>query len=275
MPVRLVPQRSVVVLLLSLSVQLSAQARHIAVDSGVPYLQREGRSATFDVIRPLTGANGAGVIFFTTGCWVSRSVPPSIVVDRLGPLLAAGFTLFVVRHLNDSLGTVPAIVADLDRAVRRIMTVAPTYQVDPTRLGLLGTSAAGHVALTLGLMPYSLGALHARAIVAFFAPTDLRLLPKRTCRTLDFPEDQAARISPITLASATSPPTLLLTGDRDSTIPMGHSENLVAALRQLGVPTDLVIFPGMGHGLLFGALPPHESDGVTRTVAWFRRYLMP
>lgn len=272
---RFIVSTSGLAILLSAAPALRAQTPVVAIDSGVTYLSWEGRSASFDVIRPLNAANGAGIVHFATGCWFSRSFPPVVAIERFGPLLSAGFTLFIVRHLNDSLGAVPGIISDLDRAVRHIGEVAPRYQVDPSRLGFLGTSAGGHAALTLGLAPYSTASIHARAIVVYFAPTDLRLVPKQLCRTLAFPEEQAVGVSPITLPTVKSPPTMLLTGDQDSIVPMRHSQALFGVLQRLGVATDLVMFPGMGHGSLFGALAPHDKEGMAHAVAWFTRYLVP
>ena len=42
------------------------------------------------------------------------------------------------------------------------------------------------------------------------------------------------------------------------------------ALETLGVPTQLVIYPGEGHRL---RAPAHVADVTRRTVAWFDKYL--
>ena len=44
------------------------------------------------------------------------------------------------------------------------------------------------------------------------------------------------------------------------------------ALRSLGVPTRLVIYPGQFHGL---TTPSYRRDRLERYVAWFDRYLKP
>jgi dipeptidyl aminopeptidase/acylaminoacyl peptidase len=44
------------------------------------------------------------------------------------------------------------------------------------------------------------------------------------------------------------------------------------ALRTLGVPTELVIYPGQFHGL---TRPSFVKDRLQRYLAWFDRYLAP
>ncbi|MCA1652211.1 MAG: prolyl oligopeptidase family serine peptidase [Acidobacteria bacterium] len=44
-------------------------------------------------------------------------------------------------------------------------------------------------------------------------------------------------------------PTLILRGQDDWNVPLVNSEQLYQALRRLGVPTELVIYPGQGHGI--------------------------
>lgn len=42
------------------------------------------------------------------------------------------------------------------------------------------------------------------------------------------------------------------------------------ALRSLGVPTQLVIYPGQFHGL---SVPSYLEDRAERMIAWFDEYL--
>jgi dipeptidyl aminopeptidase/acylaminoacyl peptidase len=54
-------------------------------------------------------------------------------------------------------------------------------------------------------------------------------------------------------------------------VPVAHSIALHRALRQyLGVPTELVIYPGEGHGL---TTYEHRKAKMAWDLAWFERYL--
>jgi dipeptidyl aminopeptidase/acylaminoacyl peptidase len=65
-------------------------------------------------------------------------------------------------------------------------------------------------------------------------------------------------------------PTLFLGGDKDFNVPIAGSEQMYLALRTLGVPTELVIYPGQFHLL---TRPSFLKDRAERYIAWFARYL--
>jgi dipeptidyl aminopeptidase/acylaminoacyl peptidase/tetratricopeptide (TPR) repeat protein len=67
-------------------------------------------------------------------------------------------------------------------------------------------------------------------------------------------------------------PTLFLCGEVDWNVPLIHSEQMYQALRRLGVPTGLVVYPGESHGL---KVPSYLKDRYERYLAWYDRYLTP
>ncbi len=64
-------------------------------------------------------------------------------------------------------------------------------------------------------------------------------------------------------------PTLFLCGQSDFNVPLLNSEQMYQALRSLGVPTELVIYPGQYHGL---TKPSYLRDRLERSIAWYDRY---
>jgi len=65
-------------------------------------------------------------------------------------------------------------------------------------------------------------------------------------------------------------PTLFLCGESDYNVPLLNSEQMYQALRTLGVPTELVIYPGQFHGL---KKPSYILDRYQRYLDWFAKYL--
>jgi dipeptidyl aminopeptidase/acylaminoacyl peptidase len=65
-------------------------------------------------------------------------------------------------------------------------------------------------------------------------------------------------------------PTLVLVGERDAECPVAQSREFWHALKTLGVPTQLVVYPGEGHGF---ASPKHRRDVMRRTVGWLDKPL--
>ena len=65
-------------------------------------------------------------------------------------------------------------------------------------------------------------------------------------------------------------PTLFLCGERDFNVPLLNSEQMYQALRTLGVPTELVIYPGQFHDF---KQPSYILDRYNRYLNWFGKYL--
>jgi dipeptidyl aminopeptidase/acylaminoacyl peptidase len=65
-------------------------------------------------------------------------------------------------------------------------------------------------------------------------------------------------------------PTLFLGGDKDFDVPIMGGEQMYQALRTLGVPTELVIYPGEHHTL---DRPSFLVDRYRRYLAWMAQYL--
>lgn len=76
----------------------------------------------------------------------------------------------------------------------------------------------------------------------------------------------AVERSPVFHVTPDSAPTLLLHGDNDACTPLGQSEEMHRALVDSRVATELVVYPGEGHGL---ASPAIQIDIWNRAVEWF------
>jgi acetyl esterase/lipase len=253
----------------------------------VVYGHKDGMALTFDVVKPLKNANGAGILWMISGGWFSSWTPPEKLEGMYNHLTEKGFTVFLVRHGSAPKYKVPDAVEDVRRAVRFIHKTAADYGVDPERLGVTGTSAGGHLSMMLGTAsdpgdPKAEDEVlrqsdRVACVVAYFGPTDLRPWVKEgTKMSTDFPalqfeEKKAPDCSPLLQVSKDDAPTLLLHGDKDTLVPLDHSEKIFEAFKKEGVPSDLTVFKGANHG--FGG----DDDRRAReaTVAWFEKYLVP
>ena len=65
-------------------------------------------------------------------------------------------------------------------------------------------------------------------------------------------------------------PTLYVGGMADFNVPIGGGEQMYQALQSLGVPTQLVIYPGEHHGI---SRPSFVRDLYTRYLDWFGTHL--
>ncbi len=94
---------------------------------------------------------------------------------------------------------------------------------------------------------------------------------------LGLPWDEQARedwerISPFNDVEHVVTPTLIMGGEHDWNVPIQNSEQLYQALRRLGVETQLVVYPGQGHGI---RAPAYQKDRWERYLAWYDRFLRP
>jgi dipeptidyl aminopeptidase/acylaminoacyl peptidase len=96
-----------------------------------------------------------------------------------------------------------------------------------------------------------------------------------------FPWEHAVdawRQSPLAGAAHAKTPFLLLQGESDRTDPLGQSEEMYRALRQMSVPVEMVEYPREDHGPLAGGIfgapspePWHGFDGRQRIVLFLKK----
>lgn len=263
-------------------------AEEVKITPDVVYGHKFGLAQTFDVFTPSAAPNGAGVLFMVSGGWYSQWMPPQQTAPFFKPLLDAGFTVFAVRHGSSPKFGIPEAVEDVRRAVRYIRANADQLGVDPERLGVFGISAGGHLSLMLGTASDEGDASAAdetlrhssrvQAVVAFVAPTDLRIMVWEAkdhlpaydqFPALEMTVEEAAKYSPLVHVTADDAPALLIVGRKDELVPMKHSEDIHAAFQAQGVPSELLVFDESDHGLR----EPDMRQAMTALVAWFQKYL--
>jgi dipeptidyl aminopeptidase/acylaminoacyl peptidase len=122
--------------------------------------------------------------------------------------------------------------------------------VIPDRVGIVGFSQGGQVALLSGSRDASV-----RAIVAYYPVTDV-MGWKSTTANPDIPgyittvcePGGADRRSPLANVAHLRAPVMLVHGDQDTRVPTEQSLRLNMERTRLGLPTDLVLVPGAQHG---------------------------
>ncbi len=87
------------------------------------------------------------------------------------------------------------------------------------------------------------------------------------------PYEQGGRydqFSPIHYVDKVTTPTLIIHGENDPIVPVGQSYELFRALKDRGVPVELVVYPREPHGPLERM---HNLDRLRRYLEWFMRHL--
>lgn len=251
----------------------------------VIYGHRDGMALTYDVFKPVKGANGALVVNMVSAGWRSSWAPPEERQARYQALIDKGFTVVALYHSSAPRFQVPDAVTDVRLGLRHIRRHAADYGADPRRIGVWGASAGGHLALVAGLMaddgdpaaanPLERSGNRVAAVVAYFPPTDLAVLLQGRPKAgpIAFEDRLFASVSPIHSVDARDPPTLLLHGDADRGVPLAQSEMMKAALDKAGVENRLKTYPGADHDFYVKGDPAktdaYATDAMTEMVAWF------
>ncbi|AKL12131.1 TPA: alpha/beta hydrolase [Kluyvera intermedia] len=222
--------------------------------------------------------NGVGILVTPGGSY------RRVVLDKEGSALAPffterGYTLFVMTYRLPGDGHTEganAPLADVQRAMRTLRARAREWQLDPDRLGVMGFSAGGHAAASLGtryaekVYPVrdDIDGLSARP--AFMA----LVYPVITMREeIDHPgsrheligdtpaEQQIHHYSLEERADSKTPPTFLLHAVDDPAVKVENSVVMFTALRRLGVPVEMHLFEQGAHG--FGI---RDAQGLPAAV---------
>jgi acetyl esterase/lipase len=227
--------------------------------------------------------NGTAVIVCPGGGYVRLSM------QREGEQYAAwlgtlGITAFVLKYRMQEFGH-PAPLRDALRAVRLVRANAATYRIRPDRIGVMGSSAGGHLAASAGtLFDHPLGRTGAELDKVSARPDFLMLL--YPVITMDGPAvhagsrkallgssptaDTVRLMSVETQVTSATPPTLLIHTQEDGTVPVENSILFYQALTRAKVPAEMYLFEHGGHGMGMRAGLGTSSDWPKRAEEWLK-----
>ena len=162
----------------------------------------------------------------------------------------------------------PAAVYDCKAAVRWLRANAAKYKIDPSRIGVTGGSAGGHLAQFLGVTNgikefEGEGNLDQSSDVAcvvnYYGPSDFtksydKSVDAKDVLPLFFGGDLTTKMaehvkgSPLTWVSEKSVPTLCIHGTEDKYVAYEQATWLVDKLKANKVEAELLTLQGAGHG---------------------------
>jgi acetyl esterase/lipase len=227
--------------------------------------------------------NGTAVIICPGGGYVRLSTA------REGEQYAAwlgtlGITSFVLKYRMQEFGH-PAPLRDVLRAVRLVRSQAARYHIRPDRIGVMGSSAGGHLAASAGtLYDHPLGRTGADLDKVSARPDFLVLMyPVITMtgpaahagsrQALLGANPTAADVRLMSVeqqVTAATPPTLLIHTQEDQTVPVENSILFYQALTRAKVPAEMYLFEHGSHGMGMRAGLGTASDWPKRAEEWLK-----
>lgn len=193
---------------------------------------------------------------------------PKICGDRQCNYFALQDDIFCValyyRQPQD--GRFPSALEDLRCCIRWLRSVAGEYAIDPEKIIVMGSSAGTQwtwlAAAANGTKTFD----NSGGYQEFSGDVNLIVINAGICDFVkdfgqsgigkavmggtasELPEKYRAA-SPLHQAHAGMPPALMIHGELDKTCPLSSAEAMAQRLRELGVPVDLVVRKGCGHGM--------------------------
>jgi acetyl esterase/lipase len=175
-----------------------------------------------------------------------------------------GVTGFVLKYRLGSHGyRHPAMLQDAARAVRLVRARAADWKIDPERVGIMGSSAGGHLASTL-LTHFDSGNPSATdPVERQSSRPNLGILcypvitmgqythsgSKNNLLGTKPPARSVKLLSNERQVTTNTPPCFIWTTYEDKTVPMENSLMFVEALRKHQVPFDFHVYQKGGHGM--------------------------
>jgi dipeptidyl aminopeptidase/acylaminoacyl peptidase len=167
-------------------------------------------------------------------------------------------------------GDLRDVLTGIDAAIKK-------YPIDPARLGVTGWSYGGFMTMWTVTQTNRFHAAVAGAGIANWQSyygqnlIDRWMVPFFGASVYDDPAVYA-KSSPIQFIRQVKTPTLVIVGERDAECPAPQSYEFWHALKALGVPTMLIVYPGEGHMFV---QPENQVDRLDQTISWFDKYLQP
>jgi acetyl esterase/lipase len=199
-----------------------------------------------------------------------------------------GLTCFVLKYRLSTDGYHhPSMMQDGLRAIRYVRDNAEKFQIDPKRVGIMGSSAGGHVASTV-MTHFDAGDSNAAdSIERQSSRPDFGILcypvitmgpfahagSKKGLLGVDPPDELVKLLSNELRVTAQTPPCFVWHGLDDKTVPVENALMFADALKKNNVPFELHVYQSARHGLGLGDRTPrfeHPLPWTGDLIAWLK-----
>lgn len=213
-------------------------------------------------------ANGQCAVYFPGGSYINVSF--SFLAARL--LKENGITVAIVKYRLPNSGYPEASLDDAVEAVRYMRRNAGHFNIDPTKVGVMGDSAGGHLSSWVSnRMPgeepafavlFYPACIRTAWFVTQTAPINMlgRDITPAQSRALNTPE----------MVTSSTPPTLIFHSDDDTLVYPFSAIAYYTALKEHGVRSSMHIYPSGRHGWVGHSDFKYREDWQKALLDWLR-----
>jgi acetyl esterase/lipase len=247
----------------------NALEEYVKESWGVPCAHNVTKSTL--TIYPAVGENsGRAMIILPGGGYEVESIVAEGQV--IGEYLSSqGITAAVLKYrlplaeASDQPHLVP--IADTRKALSLMKSMADNYGYDPSKVGIMGFSAGGHLAAAVSVLRSERSDEIPDFSALVYPPTTLSPENQKWLEECLFHRamtaDERRRYSLVDNITAETPPAFLVHAYDDDVVPITESEQYATALVEAGQDVEVHYFARGGHG--FG--PGREDDGTEQWLA--------
>lgn len=181
-----------------------------------------------------------------------------------------GIALIVLKYRMPH-GVTEVPISDAREALRVVRKNAKEWNIDPTKVGIMGSSAGGHLATTVATHSDSITAPNFQILFYPVVTFDYKYTHKGSRHNLigeKAAPDVVNLYSNEKQVSPKTPPAILLLSDDDKTVPSPNSVNYYLALKENGVKASMYIYPSGGHGWGIRENFKYHNEMMNDLSAW-------
>jgi len=236
----------------------------------IEYARVGDHSLKLDLHTPKT-ANAPLLVYVHGGAWRAGSksdVPIAKLLDH-------GFAIASVDYRLSTEAVFPAQIHDIKAAIRFLRAKSELYRLNTSRIGIVGSSAGGHLAALVGVtngheaLEGNVGeslsqSSDVQCIVSLYGASNLQTILSQSTEfglKMRVPAlqlllggqptekpDLARLASPVAHLDKNDPPLLLIHGDADPQMPPAQSQEFTKAYEATKLPVQFILMPGSKHG---------------------------
>ncbi len=236
----------------------------------IEYARVGDHSLKLDLHTPKT-ANAPLLVYVHGGAWRAGSksdVPIAKLLDH-------GYAIASVDYRLSTQAVFPAQIHDIKAAIRFLRAKAELYHLNTSRIGIIGSSAGGHLAALVGVTndhetlegkvgEYLSQSSDVKCIVSLYGASNLQTILSQSTEfglKMRVPAlqlllggqpnekpDLARLASPVAHLGKNDPPLLLIHGDADPQMPPAQSQEFTKAYEAAKLPVQFILMPGSKHG---------------------------